>query len=89
MINTLNEVNIMLAGRTIASVEPGITFGWLLINFVPVPEDNGRRAFMTVWVGESGLTEADEHSWKAAMHYRQPDGCSMKYPFRSLTAVEE
>lgn len=78
--NTLENLNNMLAGRTIASVEPGKTRGWILINFLPTPEDGGCRAFMTLKVDE----EQDPHYWSAAIHYRGPDGGSVKYPIYPL-----
>jgi hypothetical protein len=76
--NTLEQVNNMLAVRTITSVEPGRTSGWILLNFAPIPDDNGCRAFMTIEVEE----ESDPYYWSAAVHYRDPEGRAIKYPIR-------
>jgi hypothetical protein len=83
--NTLQHLNDMLPGRTIASVEAGTTLGWILLNLAPVPEDEGCRAFMTLRVEE----ESDPHSWSAAIRYVPPKGATIKFPIRPLVSVLE
>ncbi len=90
MSNELQDLNDMLAGRTIASVEAGSTHGWILRNLLPVPEDEGCRVFMTIRIETTyheteKEEEADPRYSSAAIHYKQPTGAGMVYMIRPIT----
>lgn len=46
---TVKWLNEALAGKTVHSVEPGYTAGWMVINFTPPDADP--RIYLTVWLG--------------------------------------
>jgi hypothetical protein len=97
MATRIQELNDMLAGRTIASVEAGSTYGWMLLNLSPVPEDNGCRVFMTIRLDteyHESDPDADQfidsHYSSAAIHWQVPKGVGMVYMIRPIpTGVED
>ena len=84
--NTAENINAMLNGRVIQSVEPGNgrEVGWIVINFVPVADDEGTRSFLTVWVGSDRPGLHPVHDWNAAMHYKAENGVQHVYPIRPI-----
>lgn len=77
----LEILNDLLGGRTILSVEPGTTYGWVVINLVPKSEE--LRVFLTIRVGEEPMTDEALHSSDAAIHFKT-DGPTWIYAFRPL-----
>jgi len=80
------ELNEMLQGRKIRSVEPGSTPGWMILNLELKPEELDAqpdlRLFLTVFVGgRKGSSEAN-HSSTSALHYKGADGTSGVYVVR-------
>jgi hypothetical protein len=78
----LEMLNALLGGRTILSVEPGTTYGWVVINLVPKSDES--RIFLTIQVGEEPMTDEAHHSSEAAIHSKG-DGSTWIYAFRPLT----
>ena len=77
----LEMLNDLLGGRTILSVEPGTTYGWVVINLVPKSEE--LRVFLTIRVGEEPMTDEAHHSSEAAIHFKT-DGPTWIYALRPL-----
>jgi len=74
------ELNEVLKGRKILSVEPGATPGWMIVNLELNPEERDaqpdQRLFLTVFVGgRKGSSEDNYHS-TSALHYKAADGIS-------------
>ena len=63
---TAKHPNETLAAKTVHSVEPGHTPGWLVIHFAP-PTANS-RLYMTVWCGGIRKGLDPEHDWDIALH---------------------
>jgi|ERR1700728_3072378 len=78
----LEVLNDILGGRTILSVEPGTTYGWVVINLVPKSEES--RVFLTIRVGEEPMTNEAHHSSEAAIHSKG-DGSTWVHALRPLT----
>ena len=80
------EVNKILQGRTILSVEPGSTPGWMLINLELNPEEHeaepGLRLFLTIFIGGRKGSEQDNDHCTAALHFKRADGPSTAYMVR-------
>jgi hypothetical protein len=74
------ELNKMLQGRTILSVEPGTTPGWMTINLDPSPHERevhpDIRVFLTVFIGGRKGSSEDNHFSTCAVHYKSVDGGS-------------
>jgi hypothetical protein len=80
------ELNEVLQGRKILSVEPGATNGWMVINFELKPEEREAqpdlRLFLTVFIGGGkGSSEANYHS-TSALHYKASNGRSTVHMVR-------
>src|SRR5689334_12303824 len=73
------ELNEILQGRKILSVEAGRTPGWMLLNLEVNPKEREaepdlRLLFLTVFVGgRKGSGEAEHHS-TSALHSQLADG---------------
>jgi len=91
------EVNEVLQGRTITSVEEGTTPGWIVLNFDPKeftlygPNDEpmtatmpeGSRVYMTIFVGgRKEETSEDREHWLCAVHTKAPEGWGIASPVR-------
>jgi hypothetical protein len=72
------ELNEVLQGRKILSVEPGTTPGWMLLNLELKTEesetDPGMRMFLTVFVGGRKGSSDDNYHSRSALHYKSADG---------------
>jgi hypothetical protein len=70
------ELNEILQGGTILSIEPGTTHGWMCINLKPEERDAeaGMRLFLTVFIGGRKGSAEDEHHSTAALHSQGADG---------------
>jgi hypothetical protein len=68
------ELNEVLQGRKILSVEPGTTPGWMLINLELKPEERAAepdmRVFLTVFVGGRKGSEDDNYHSTSALHFK-------------------
>jgi hypothetical protein len=74
------ELNEVLPGRKILSVEPGTTPGWMVLNLGLSPEEREAqpdlRLFLAIFVGgRKGSAEAEHHS-TCALHFKGADGRS-------------
>lgn len=80
------ELNAVLQGKKILSVEPGTTPGWMIINFDPQEFtqacEPGDRIFLTVFVGGRKGSEDDNYSSTCALHRKGNDGCGMAHMVR-------
>jgi hypothetical protein len=87
------SLNYFLQNRTITSVEPGHTPGWVVINFEDVPANKSVRQFMTLWVGTKPLPVPDveqEHYWEMAIHGHHADGSGGSvYPIAKMEVPDE
>ena len=83
----ISDLNEVLAGKRIISIQEGSTPGWLLINFdvsevqmydhdnKPVATEPGTRVFVTVYVGGRLETDSESvHHSTCALHSKQKDG---------------
>ncbi len=80
------ELNEMLQGRKILSVEPGTTAGWMIINVESNPEEReiqpDLRVFLTVFIGgRKGSSDANYYS-TSALHYKHADGTGSAHMVR-------
>jgi hypothetical protein len=82
-------LNQCLQNKTITSVEPGKTPGWVLINFDDVPADKNVRQFMTLWTGKEPFYPDDEHCWEMAIHRTTQNGCGVISPIRKVEVPAE
>lgn len=60
------ELNAVLQGRRITSIEPGDTNGWMLINLETTCDE--LRMFLTMWVGGRKGESEDNHSATCSLH---------------------
>ena len=74
---TTKDLNEAIAGKTVHSVEPGHTPGWLVINLTPSVDC---RCFLTVWCGGTRERLDPEHDWDIALHYKSADGGGLVTP---------
>jgi hypothetical protein len=80
----ISNLNDVLAGKKIVSVEEGTTPGWMVFNFEP-PENfpEGARMYLTIWVGgRKQQSYENNHHWTAAMHAMGKDGIGSAGPVR-------
>jgi hypothetical protein len=82
-------LNYFLQNKTITSVEPGNTPGWVLINFEDAPADKSVRQFMTLWIGKEPFYPDDPHCWEMAIHQHVQDGGGMASAIRKIDVPEE
>ncbi len=82
-------LNYFLQNKTITSVEPGNTPGWILINFEDATGDKSVRQFMTLWIGKEPFYPDDPHCWEMAIHQHMQDGGGMVSAIRKIDVPEE
>jgi hypothetical protein len=74
------ELNEVLQGRKILSVEPGTTPGWMVINLELNPEERDAqpdlRLFLTVFIGGRNGSSEDNFYSTSALHLKRADGRS-------------
>ena len=80
------EVNEVLQGRRILTVEPGTTPGWMIINLELKPEERDAqpdmRVFLTVFIGGRKGSSDDDYQSTCALHFKNPDGRSTAHMVR-------
>jgi hypothetical protein len=68
------ELNEVLQGKKILSIELGTTPGWMLVNLGPQAFYNcehGERVFLTVFVGGRSGSSNDKDYYTCALHYKK------------------
>jgi hypothetical protein len=80
------ELNEVLQGRKVLSVEPGTTPGWMIINLELESEEREAQAdlrlFLTVFIGGRKGSDDDSYYSTCALHVKNSDGRSTAHMVR-------